>query len=353
MIDNNYLQGGHHKLSLGYFLHKITKDIYKGIRINDMVTGYIKYKSVDFKTERQNKDGYYLTLHYPFESYEESIVKNARYFEPMGLFLPYFDIEELNHIPQTRTLLERLNDDVIQMKTIKNIFEIFRKEIPEFDVNLMGLDASLQCSLETKTSDIDLVVKDSLLYEKLHFLISSSHEFELFSSNVVARRGAYSSFNTTAELIGFENRKISFLFHKIKVSILFTEKLEISEHLNSTGAFIFIRTRPEMDKVVGEPSLVKLKNVEVLYGPTLDQTKNIYYLSVLPARTGFLLKKNDTVFITGIVYTGRTTGDIYVSQFTWDYCKIFKNHNIALNTYFQQDDDDKRIVAHFFENLKL
>lgn len=342
-----------HQLSLGYFLHKGTKDIYKGIRIDDAVTGYIKYKSVNYKTERQNQDGYYLPFHYPFESYEKSRIKEATYFEPLDLYLPHFDIKDLHHIPQTRTLLDRINDDVVQMKIVKNMFEIFSREIPEFDIKLMGLDASLQCRLETITSDIDLVVKDPVLYEKLHTFISSSSEFELFSANVVGRRGAYSSFTTTAELIGFENRKISFLFHEVKVSILFTEKLEISEYLNSTGAFIFIRTKPEINKSVGEPSLVELKNVEVLYSPTLDESKKVYYLSVLPARTGFLLKKDDAVFITGIVYTGRTTGDIYISQFTWDYCKIFKNHNIALNTYFQQDDDDKRIVAHFFENLKL
>ncbi len=57
-----------YQLSLGYFLHKGTKDIYKGIRIDDDVTGYIKYKSVNYKTERQNQDGYYLPFHYPSEN---------------------------------------------------------------------------------------------------------------------------------------------------------------------------------------------------------------------------------------------------------------------------------------------
>jgi hypothetical protein len=349
---NNQLTENHH-LSLGYYLHKKTKDIYKGIRFGDLVTGYIKYKKVDYKTERKNKEGYYLPYQYPFESYEKSKTREAKYFDPLGLYLPHFKIEELCYIPQTKTLAERWDDESIQLNTVRKMFHLFKKEITRFEIKKMGFDASLQCRLETPSSDIDLVVKDADLYTKLHELISNHHEFELFSSKVVDRRGAYSSFSSTNELIAFENRKISFLFKEIKVSILFTEKIEIGEHLNTTGSFIFIKSKPCLDKSIGEPSLVKLSNVEVIYGPTLSTKKDVFYLSVLPTRTGFLLKKEDTLFITGVIYTGRKTGNIYISQFPWDYCKIFKNHNIALNTYIQQDDTDKRIVGHFFENIKI
>ena len=184
-------------------------------------------------------------------------------------------------------------------------------------------------------------------------LLHHHKNFQLFSSNIVDRRGSYSSFVTLPELTAFENRKVSFTFKNIKVSILFSETITLPEPMFSTGSFAFIKARPGIDKSVGEPSLIQLNNVEVIYGPKLNTGNEIYYLSVLPVRTGFLLKKDDDLLITGVIYVGEKTQNIYISQFTWDYCRIFNNHNIALNTYIQLQGEDRRIIAHFFENLKL
>ncbi|MEK7575858.1 MAG: hypothetical protein AAB491_02100 [Patescibacteria group bacterium] len=341
------------KIYLNYFIHHLTKDVYKCIRVDDQVTGYIKYKKVDYRTERKNKDGYYLSYHYPFESYLKTKTKDTHFFKPFNHYLPSFKIQELKEISQSQTLLDRLQEDNIQMCVIRKIFAIFSKKIPRFQISLMGLDASLQCRLETPTSDIDLTISDAHLYQQLHKFISQDQNFKLFSSGIVDRRGAYSSFITTPELIAFENRKISFIFENIKISILFSGAITLRESLISTGSLVFIKTKPEIDKSVGEPSLIKLKNIEIIHGPELDKKREIYYLSVLPVRTSFLLKKDDTLFITGIIYIGEKTYNIYISQLTWDYCKIFNTHNIALNTYLQLQDEDKSVVAHFFENLKL
>lgn len=340
-------------MRLNYFLHKESGDIYKGIVIDNLITGYVKYKKVEYRTERKNENGYYLHYYYPFEGYNKWQTKDSQYFEPFDLFLPRFRAEDFEEIPQYTTLEKRWDDDNLQMGLIRDMFAIFKKEIADFDRSKMGLDASLQCYLETPSSDIDLVVKDGELYRKLYNLISAHDRFEMFSANVVDRRGAYSSFTSTQELITFENRKISYLYEGVKVSILFADEVELPEYLNYTGSFVFIKAKPGVFKSVGEPSLVDLHNVEVIYGPKFDADKKVKYLSVLPVRTGFILNKDDTLLITGFAYIGRETGDIYVSQFTWDYCRVFGAHNIALNTYFQLDDTDKRIVAHFFENIKL
>ena len=342
-----------HTVRMNYFLHKETSDIYKGIKVDQLVTGYVKYKKVEYRTERKNKDGYYLHYYYPFDGYNKWPSNDSEYFEPFDLFLPKFSSNELIEISQRDTLKDRWDDSASQMCLIRSMFDVFDKDIADFSRDKMGLDASLQCYLETPSSDIDLVVNDANLYRELYDLISAHEAFDMFSANVVDRRGAYSSFTSTSELINFENRKISYLYEGVKVSILFTDEIDLPEYLNYTGSLVFVKAKPGINKSVGEPSLVELKDIEVIYGPKLDPKKKINYLSFLPVRTGFILNEDDTLLITGMAYIGRTTGEVYISQFTWDYCRIFSAHNIALNTYFQLDDTDKRLVAHFFENLKL
>jgi len=338
---------------LNYFVNKETKDIVKGIKVGDVITGYVKYKKVAHKTERKNSDGYYILYSYPFESYEKWPTEDKVFFEPFNLFLPKFMVNDVSEIPQTETLKQRWEENCIQMELVREMFSIFEEEVSGFDISKMGLDSSLQCKLETETSDIDLVVKDATLYKELYSFISKNITFTMFSVNAVGRRGAYSSFMTTNELESFEARKLSFLFKGIKVSVLFSETISLPEPLISTGSLIFIRSKPGIDKSVGEPSLVGLREPEIIYGPKLDSSKKIYYLSVLPIRTGFILRRDDTLYVTGIIYLGKNTGNAYVSQFTWDYCQLFNTHNIALNTYIGVDDNDKRIIGHFFDNLKL
>jgi predicted nucleotidyltransferase len=339
-------------MHLNYFVDRGTKDIYKGIKVNNLITGYVKYKSVEYKTERRNKDGYYYAYAYPFESYAKSRVGEREFFRPFNLFLPKIKARDVDEISQTEVLRQRLEDDCSQMALVRKMFGIFEKRVKGFDSSVMGLDASLQCRLEAESSDIDLVVRDAELYRKLFSFITSDRNFTMFSANVVDRRGAYSSFMTTKELDYFESRKLSFLFKGVKVSIIFSEIVNLPEPLISTNSLIFVRSRPGVGKSVGEPSLVDLGSVEVIYGPRLNCTK-IYYLSVLPVRTGFILRKDDTLYVMGIIYVGEKTHNVYISQFTWDYCQLFSEHNIALNTYLRISDDDKKIVGHFFDNLKL
>lgn len=338
---------------LNYFVNKETKDIIKGIKVGDIITGYIKYKKVSYKTERKNSDGDYILYSYPFESYEKWPTEDKVFFEPFNLFLPKLTNKDVSEISQTEKLKERWGEKSTQMVLVRKMFSIFKEFVAGFDDEKMGLDSSLQCGLETKTSDIDLVVKDAALYQNLYSFISNSDIFTMFSTNAVQRRGAYSSFMTTRELEYFEGRKLSFIFEGTKVSILFSDTISLPEELVSTGSLIFIRSRPGINKSVGEPSMIELHEPEIIYGPRLNASKKIYYLSVLPVRTGFILKKEDTLYITGIIYLGKTTGNVFVSQFIWDYCPLFNTHNIALNTYIRVDDGDKRIVGRFFDNLKL
>lgn len=339
------------QLSLNYFLNKKNFDIYKGIKVDNLVICYIKYRKVGYQTERRNGYGFYDTYSYPFESYLKSNTATHTYFEPFGTFLPNYHMKDLFELNQYDALVSRLYDNSTQMWAIREMFNDF-KNIKGFDLKKMGLDASLQCWLETPSSDIDLVVTDATLYLNIYNFILRHKNYELFSHKLVERRGAYSTFITSKELEAFEHRKISYLYKGIKTSILYTMPATIPEYLTPTGAFIFIKAAPHINKSIGEPSILELSDYEVLYGPNIGKGK-LYYLSVLPVRTGFILKEEDELYITGYLYSGVKSNKYYITQFTWDYCSTYSKHHIALNTYLKRDDDDKKLIAHFYENLKL
>ncbi len=343
------------KFRINYFFIKSSKDIIKGFLINDKtVTGYIKYRHVNFNTERQNKYGNYNVLHYPFDSFTSNKERENKYIEELGCYLPCYDISEVEEINQFSTLTERLSENKfgLQMKFVKEMLVDF-SQVKYYSLDKFGLDASLQCRLETEASDIDMVVQDKKLYLELYQYIKKSPNYSLFSNNIVDRRGSYSSFVSTKELITFEGRKISFIYKAVKVSILLINSVEIPEDIAPTGSFVYLSASPGLYTGLGEPSLIKLDNIQIIYGPNINYEKNIYYLSALPVRTGFVLTPTDQLIISGYIYISSKTKTVYVCQFIWDYCKLFKAHNIALNTTICEDLEDKKIVGHFFENIKL
>lgn len=340
------------KVKLDYYLDKRTHDIYKGIEFGDQLTGYVKYKHVDFKTARSNKYGYYEPLHYPFGSFNAWSVNDCEYVKAVGSYIPKLSLDQVEVIDGKKLLKERLNEEHHLMELIKEMLEKF-SVLKDYNEDYFGLDASLQCNLEMESSDIDLVVSNPVLYLQIYNFIQSTKDFEPFLQGLVARRGRYSSFVSVDELKLFESRKISFIYKGVKVSILYIETVELEEELVPTDQFIYLQCKPGMDKVVGEPSLCQINNYEVIYGPKLDSDKKVFYFSVLPVRTGFYLKKEDTLAISGKIYVGKNSGNIYVSQFIWDYCRMFQHHNVALNTHILTADTDHSIIASFYDNLKV
>ncbi len=341
-------------MRLNYLVHKETKDIYKALIVDNKVTGYIKYKHVNYKTDRKNQYGYYKPFHYPFESYKYFENSNNSYFEKFGSFLPNYRLEDFIEINQFSTLKRRITKDkkTFQIQLIKEMLEDFSK-LPHYNIKHFGLDASLQCSLETPSSDIDMVVNNPDLYRELYeFILEGNPKYNQFKHNLVERRGSYSSFVTSKELLNFESRKISYVYKNVKVSILFVEEIDLLENLTPTSNLAFIEAPIKQNSEFGEPSIQILSDYKVIYGPNMDN-KPLTYLSVIPVRTGFIAEKGDKLLITGMIYRGILSGNYYLTQFIWDYCKVFEKHNIALNTFIRVDRDDKTIIKHLYENLKL
>jgi len=341
-------------MKINYFVDKKSLDIYKSIQWGDRIIGYVKYRNVKHATPRHNKDGYYEALEYPFSSYLLARNEELTYSEQFGTFLPQIKAAAVLEINRHDILVERFQENSSpQFALIREMFQQFEKEVPGFAISKMGLDASLQCGLETQVSDIDLVTNDGNLYKSLYAFVSKSADFEQFIHGLIERRGSYSTLLLTEELEFFERRKISFTFKGTKVSILYSDdSVVVPESLAPTGRFLFLKSEFQQDVSVGEPSLLDLDNYTVLYGPDLEK-RPLSYLSAIPVRTGFILNAGDVLLITGMVYRGLTTGKFYICQFPWDYCQIFKTHNIALNTYLQVGNTDKRVMAKFFNNLRL